>query len=62
MYNYSQAELDIMRYGTDGGGSVHGVDDEEDTCHGCGYLESDCACEFCDDCGLSIHECECEVE
>jgi hypothetical protein len=61
--NFSQAEMDNFRYGTDGGGSTHDSDDMEE-CEGCGEAIDECSCEsdVCEDCDLPLDECECEVE
>lgn len=55
---YSQAEMDLMRYGTDGGGNVHDVD-YTDTCEDCGEGNEWCECaSICDQCDCEVCECE----
>lgn len=44
---FSQAEMDLMRYGYDGGGTYHGVEEVAE------------AVELCDQCGKTENDCEC---
>lgn len=54
--NYSQAEMDIMRYGTDGDRDLR-YSPEIDY-----YAVADKGIVLCDGCGLVEEECECEDE